>query len=57
MKRLHVHLSAEDLPRFIGADYGDGTGENQARVAHEKPEQHSARRAPQVAPATPRACC
>lgn len=38
-------------------DYGDGTGENQARVAHEKPEKQSACCAPQVAPATSRACC
>lgn len=38
-------------------DYGDGTGENQARVAHEKQEKQSACCAPQVAPATSRACC
>ncbi|WP_245477612.1 hypothetical protein [Bradyrhizobium guangxiense] len=57
MKRLHVHVSVEDLPRSIDTDYGDGTGENQARVAREKPEQQSACCAPQVAPATSRACC
>lgn len=38
-------------------DYGDGSGENQARVAHEKPEQQSACCAPQAAPAASKACC
>ena len=38
-------------------DYGDGTGENQARVAHEKQAKPSACCAPQVAPAASRACC
>lgn len=35
-------------------DYGDGSGENQARVAHEKPELQSACCA---APAPSKACC
>jgi len=34
--------------------YGDGTGENQARIAHEK---QSACCAPQAAPASSSACC
>jgi predicted enzyme related to lactoylglutathione lyase len=39
-------------------DYGDGTGENGARVAHAKPaEQQSACCAPQAAPKPSSACC
>ena len=39
-------------------DYGDGTGENGARVAHSKPaEQQSACCAPLAAPKPSSACC
>ncbi|MCS3894349.1 glyoxalase/bleomycin resistance/dioxygenase family protein [Bradyrhizobium japonicum] len=38
-------------------DYGDGSGENRARVAHEKQETQSACCAPQVTPTASRACC
>ncbi|EJN07214.1 hypothetical protein PMI42_07926 [Bradyrhizobium sp. YR681] len=39
-------------------DYGDGSGENGARVAHEKPaEKPSACCAPQAAPKQSSACC
>src|ERR1700754_321286 len=37
--------------------YGDGSGENRARVAHEKQETQSACCAPQAAPAASKACC
>ena len=40
MKRLHVHVAVDDLQKSIGfycaLDYGDGTGERGARIAHEK---------------------
>lgn len=38
-------------------DYGDGSGENRARVAHETQETQSACCAPQAAPAAAKACC
>jgi catechol 2,3-dioxygenase-like lactoylglutathione lyase family enzyme len=39
-------------------DYGDGTGENRARVAHEQQhEERSACCAPQAAPKPSQACC
>ncbi|WP_245323750.1 hypothetical protein [Bradyrhizobium stylosanthis] len=49
MKRLHVHMSVEDL---------SGTGENGARVANAKPAaQQSACCSPQAAPKPSSACC
>ncbi|QOG23666.1 MULTISPECIES: ArsI/CadI family heavy metal resistance metalloenzyme [Bradyrhizobium] len=38
-------------------DYGDGSGENRARVAHEKQQTQSACCAPQAAPTASKACC
>jgi hypothetical protein len=69
MKRLHVHVAVNDIPQSIGfysalfaaqpavvkPDYGDGAGENAARVAHEK---QSACGLAQAAPAkAASACC
>jgi len=49
MKRLHVHMSVEDL---------SSTRENGARVAHAKPaEKPSTCCAPQAAPKPSSACC
>lgn len=43
--------------RGESTDYGDGSGENRARVAHKKREQQSACCAPQAAPTASQACC
>ena len=58
MKRLHVHVAVDDLQKSIGfycaLDYGDGTGERGARIAHEKSCCASE---PSQGPTTASACC
>jgi hypothetical protein len=52
VKRMHVHVAVSDLA--VTKEYGDGTGEREARVAHAK-----ACRVPpaSAAAATASACC